>query len=466
MRASSSRAASAPTPPPRPGSRIFAVASLEDGTATRSALAIADAFAQLGADYGANSARDASVLDIDALATRFPAALSLLADIVRHPAFPDEEIERARRSRLASLAAAREDPGALADAAFRRALYGADTGYGQPTLGTEDALTRIDGPMLRGYWEQWFRPDNAALVIVGAIDRASARALAEREFGGWSGRAATLPAAGTPLPAKATSARVVLVPRAGVNQTELRIGRVAATRASPDYFALQLANEVLGGGYTSRLNANIREAKGYAYGAFSRFEFGRLPAPFVVATAVRADATAPAVQEIDRELERMRTSAPSRAEFAKARDGVVRALPGAFDTNGGIAGAFANLFVYGLANRLLRRASRRIRRRSGARGPGGVEALPRSGADGRRRGRRSCRARGGRERTAFRAGRAHDARRVVLTPRGARAAAGYHRRVSASPRAASSSHAHDAHLHRRTGRAPRRSFPRDRRRPP
>jgi zinc protease len=183
---------------------------------------------------------------------------------------------------------------------------------------------------------------------VGAIDRATARTLAEREFGGWAGAATALPAPVATLPAKATPARLVLVERAGVNQTELRVGRVAAARASPDYFALQLANEILGGGYTSRLNANLREAKGYAYGAFSRFDFGRLPGPFVAATTVRADATASAVKEIDRELDRMLAGAPSRAEFAKARDGVVRSLPGAFETNGGIAGAFGSLFVYGL----------------------------------------------------------------------------------------------------------------------
>ncbi|MET0442621.1 MAG: pitrilysin family protein [Casimicrobiaceae bacterium] len=331
-----------------PGLVDFTVASLEDGTATRDALAIADAFAQLGADYGASTARDASVHSVDALAAQFPAALALLADVVQRPTFPADEIERARRSRQAAVIAAREDPASLADAAFRRSLYGTSLGYGQTTLGTEASLARIDGAMLREFWQRWYHPANAALVIVGAIDRATARTLAERELGGWSGAAAARPAPVATLPAKATSARLVLVERAGVNQIELRVGRVAAARASPDYFALQLANEILGGGFTSRLNANLREAKGFAYGAFSRFDFGRSPGPFAVATTVRDDATAPAVKEIDRELDRMRASAPSRVEFAKARDGVVRSLPGAFESNGGIAGAFGSLFVYGL----------------------------------------------------------------------------------------------------------------------
>jgi len=141
----------------------------------------------------------------------------------------------------------------------------------------------------------------------------------------------------------------VLVERPGVNQTELRVGRVAAARTDPGYLPLQLANEVLGGQFTSRLNANLRETHGYAYGAFSGFDFGRLPGPFTVATTVRADATAEAVTEIDHELDRMRTVAPTAAEFAKARDGVIRSLPGAFETNAGIAGAFGTLYVYDLA---------------------------------------------------------------------------------------------------------------------
>jgi len=339
----------AANPPATPGVADFALASLEDGTTSRDALAIADQFAQLGADFAASTSRDASMLYVDALSAQFPAALALLADVALNPAFPAAEIERARRSRLAGIVAAREDPDSLADAAFRRALYGPDQPFGQTSLGTEASIKRIDADMLKAFWQRWFHPGNAALVVVGAIDRATVQALAEREFGGWSGDAAARPAPGVAMPPKATAARLVLVERPGVNQTELRVGRVAAARTDPGYLPLQLANEVLGGQFTSRLNANLRETHGYAYGAFSGFDFGRLPGPFTVATTVRADATAEAVTEIDHELDRMRTVAPTAAEFAKARDGVIRSLPGAFETNSGIAGAFGNLYVYGLA---------------------------------------------------------------------------------------------------------------------
>jgi len=339
----------AANPPATPGVADFALASLEDGTTSRDALAIADQFAQLGADFAASTSRDASMLYVDALSAQFPAALALLADVALNPAFPAAEIERARRSRLAGIVAAREDPDSLADAAFRRALYGPDQPFGQTSLGTEASIKRIDADMLKAFWQRWFHPGNAALVVVGAIDRATVQALAEREFGGWSGDAAARPASGVAMPPKATAARLVLVERPGVNQTELRVGRVAAARTDPGYLPLQLANEVLGGQFTSRLNANLRETHGYAYGAFSGFDFGRLPGPFTVATTVRADATAEAVTEIDHELDRMRTVAPTAAEFAKARDGVIRSLPGAFETNAGIAGAFGTLYVYDLA---------------------------------------------------------------------------------------------------------------------
>ena len=150
------------------------------------------------------------------------------------------------------------------------------------------------------------------------------------------------------MPPKATTAKLVVVDKPGVNQTALRVGRVAAARATPDFYALQLLNEILGGAYTSRLMANIREEKGYAYGAFSRFDFGRAPGPFAVVTSVRSDATAPAVKEIDHELARLIEKAPAASEFAQARDSLVRSLPGAFETNAGISGAFANLFTYQL----------------------------------------------------------------------------------------------------------------------
>ena len=331
-----------------PGLADFSLSMLDEGTATRSSLQIADELAQLGADFGSQTQRDASTIDVSSLAEQFPSTLELFADIVLHPAFTDAEVERVRQSRLASIIASRDDPSSLSDAAFRRALYGDTHPYAQTALGSEATNKTVTARALRDFWQRWFHPNNAALIIVGAIDRRRVESLVEREFGTWQPAALPeRPIAGA-LPPKATTARLIWVDKPGSNQTALRVGRVAAARSTPDFFALQLLNEILGGAYTSRLNANIREEKGYAYGAFSRFDFGRAPGPFAVVTSVRSDATFPAVKEIDHELSLLTLKAPDAIEFAKARDSLVRSLPAAFETNAGISGAFANLFVYGL----------------------------------------------------------------------------------------------------------------------
>ena len=335
-------------PPATPGLADFSLSLLDEGTATRNAPEIADAIAQLGAEIGMQTQRDASMVQINALTAQFPAALAILADITLRPTFPAAEVERGRLSRLGAVVAARDDPGSVSDAAFRRALYGPLHPYGQTTLGTEASIKAIDGAALKEFWQRWFHPNNAALIVVGAIGRTELEALVKREFGTWA--VATVPARPPviALPPKATPARLVLVEKAGLNQTELRVGRVATTRATPDYYALQMLNEILGGAYTSRLNANLREIKGFAYSVFSRFELGRAPGPFAVVTSVRTDATADAVAEIDREFQRLRTTSPAAAEFAKAGNSLVRSLPGAFETNGGTSGAFGTIFTYGL----------------------------------------------------------------------------------------------------------------------
>jgi len=331
-----------------PGLADFSLSLLDEGTTTRDSLAIADAFAQLGAEIGMQTARDTSVVQLDSLSARFPAAFALFADVVLRPTFPAAEVERTRESRLAGIVAARDDPGSVADAAFRRALYGTTHAYGQTVLGTEASIRSLDAPALQSFWQRWFQPNNSALVVVGAIGRTELETLVQREFGAWDAHAVPPRPPPASLPATATKARLVLVDKEGLNQTELRIGRVAAARDSPDYFALQMLNEILGGGFTSRLNANLRETQGFAYSIFSRFDFGRVQGPFAVVTSVRSDATAAAVTEIDRELVRLRTTTPPAAEFAKAKGSLVRSLPGAFETNAGTAGAFGNLYAYDL----------------------------------------------------------------------------------------------------------------------
>ena len=341
------KAGLAASDPALPGVGDFATALLEEGTQSHDALELADAVEQLGASYATQTRRDTTTLRMDALARNAPNALGLLAEIAQHPTFPDQEVERQRKMRLSSIAEVREDASALADAAMVRALYGAGHPYGRTALGTEDATKRITATDLRKFWQRNFRPDNAALVVVGAIDADRLRRLAEREFGAWSAPG-TDPAASVVSDPAAKPVRVVVVDKPGAPQTELRVGRVGTIRTNPEFPALQVLNEAIGGAFSSRLNLNLREQKGYTYDASSRFDAGRMPAPFVIRTAVRADAAGPAVKEIFSELKRAESAPLAPDELERARGSLRQSLSGLFETNGVTASSFGELFAYGL----------------------------------------------------------------------------------------------------------------------
>lgn len=333
--------------PMRPGAADFAAAMLEEGTTTKSSVQIAQEIEQLGAGYAAQTRRDATLLRIDALARNFPAALGLVADIAQHPTFPTDEIERQRKAHLSEIVEAREDAGTLAEVAFSRALYGPDHPYGRSNLGTEESMQRINEADLREFWQRWFRPDNAALVVVGAIDAASLRSLAEQLWGSWT-VAPIATASKVEAPAVTTAARIVIVDKPGAPQAELRIGRIGTVRTTPDFAALQVLNEAIGGGFTSRLNLDLREEKGYTYGIGSRFEYGRRPGPFVVRTAVKSDVAVPAIREILAQLKRAGAAPLTAEELQRARGSLTQSLPAMFETNSATGSSFGELFAYGL----------------------------------------------------------------------------------------------------------------------
>jgi zinc protease len=333
-----------------PGVSDFTAAMLEEGTTSRNSQQLSDELEHLGASYAAQTQRDVTSLEIDALARNFPDALSLLADMAQHPSFPVDEVERQRKSRLSSIAELRENGGALADAALARALYGPAHPYGSSTIGTEESVQRIGEADLRSLWQRHFRPDTAALIVVGAIDGASLKALVERQWGAWqpAGSATAAPTGAPPAKAAPSTARVIIVDKPDSPQTALRIGRIGTVRTTPDFAAMQVLNEAFGGAYTSRLNLDLREDKGYTYGIGSRFAYGRMPAPFAIRTSVRSDVSAPSVEEVFVQLKRVTSSPLAADELKRARGSLTQSLPGLFETNEATAGSFADLFAYGL----------------------------------------------------------------------------------------------------------------------
>ena len=332
-------------PADKPGLANFVSAMLDEGTVTRNALEIADEVAALGANLTTGSTMDSTNVSARSLTKNFPATLDLLADIALRPAFPAEEIERQRAQRLGQIVQQRDNPAQVAGQVQAAALYGTRHPYGYTETGTEAAVKAMSRADMLAFWKQNFVPNNAALVVAGDISMADLRALADKAFGGWQRGTPAQPALSAPA---TTQARIVIVDKPGTPQTQLRVVSIGAPRSSPDFRPLQVMNMALGGLFSSRINMNLREQKGYSYGTYSQFTFRRSAGPFAVAGGVRTDATAPAVTEIFKEIAGITGMAMTEEELTKAKDSLANSLPGAFETSAAAVNNFSNVFIYDL----------------------------------------------------------------------------------------------------------------------
>jgi zinc protease len=332
-------------PDDQPGLAGFTAQMLQEGTATRSAPRIADEIAQLGGFLGSASSTDSSTVSLLSLRSTFAQALDVVADVVQHPAFPTAEVERQRAARIGALAQQRDNPDAVAAVAAASALYGAKHPYGYGQLGTEQSIRAVTRDDLYQFWRRHYVPANAALIVSGDITLDELRGMAEARFGGWP---RTLPTPGLPGDAEGTRARLAMVDKPGAPQTALRVTLLGTNRKTADYPALQVMNAALGGLFSSRINLNLREEKGYSYGMFSGFRYDRTPGPFIIAGSVRTDATGASVSEIFKEVRGIRSTPLPAAELAGARDSQVYSLPGQFETNSSIGASLAETYVFDL----------------------------------------------------------------------------------------------------------------------
>jgi zinc protease len=329
----------------KPGLASFTAGMLEQGTMGRSALQIADQVAQLGASLSTSSTMDSTQTQGTSLRRNFEGLLELIADVNRHPAFPAQEMERQRAGRLGSLAQQREAPSAVANAAMFAALYGPAHPYGYLELGTEASNKAMTKDDLQSFWSQNFVPNNAALIVSGQITETELRPLVEKAFGDWARGTPVSPAVADPV---TTAARLVIVDKPNSPQTEVRVSTVGAPRSTPDYEAMRVMNEELGGLFSSRINLNLREQHAYTYGAGSQFVFRRTAGPFLVYSGVETNVTAPAVSEIFKEIRRMRDMPMKDDELAMAKDSLIRSMPSDFQTSDDVTATTAAIYVYDL----------------------------------------------------------------------------------------------------------------------
>lgn len=338
------RSGSAADPSDLPGVAGFLGDVLKAGTTSRSAARIAEEIETLGSSLDVSVAEDAITITCTTLSENFGAVFDVVADLVMNPAFSPSEIERVRRQRLADLAEERDDPARTANRVFRRAVFH-DHPYGHTPLGTEAAVARIDADALEAFYRASFVPQNTAVVVVGGLDPEVALLEVEARLDPWQREAVELP----PLPEPdELPAGITLVDKRNSAQSELRVGHLGVKRAHPDYFPTIMLNAVLGGMFNSRINMNLREDKAYTYGARSTFAFLRAGGYFGVFTAVRTDATGPALTEILKEIDRMIDTGVSDEELRGAKNRYSLSLPGYFQTVEGIGAMVSNIYLYDL----------------------------------------------------------------------------------------------------------------------
>jgi zinc protease len=319
--------------------------ALEAGTRTRSADRLAWEFEKLGAELEIDVLWDYAALTVTAPADRAEAAIALLAEVVLEPAFAPEEVERLKHEQLAELLQREAEPRALANDQAVRFIFAPASPYQRPLYGLRDTVRSLTAAQVRGAHERLWRAGNAALFGVGAIDPPALRDLAARHFGAWSGSAA--PADLRVAPQAATT-QVHLVHRAGSVQSEIRVGHVGVPRKTPRYYALVIANSILGGAFTSRLNMNLREKHGFTYGVRSGFAFRKASGPFIIQTAVATDVTARAVEEIWQETTGLLRDGPTDEELDSARDYLSGTVPLELQTTEQIADRASEIFIFDL----------------------------------------------------------------------------------------------------------------------
>ncbi|HEX6464693.1 MAG TPA: pitrilysin family protein [Vicinamibacterales bacterium] len=340
------RAGLAADPAGKFGLSNLTAAMLDEGAGARDALQISDEIDFLGADLSTTGSADASYVDLHVPVARLADALAVMADVVARPTFPDAELKRIRDERLASLLEAQDDPEQLVAFAFPRVVYGAQHRYGTQPVGTAGSLNSMTTADLKAFHAAQYRPSNAALFVAGDVTAAGVVPLLERALGPWKGEAAP-PAPKIPAPPQLTSRRVYLIDKPGAAQSQIRIGWVGVPRSTPDYFAIRVLNTILGGAFTSRLNNNLREVHGYAYGAGSSFDMRLGAGPFYAAAGVQTDKTSEALKEFFNELTRIHEPV-SADELDKAKNYLALLLPRSFETQRGAANALAQTFVYNL----------------------------------------------------------------------------------------------------------------------
>ena len=327
------------------GAANMTAGMLTEGTKTRGAQEIAQATEALGATLGSGGGQDAAQVSLNVMPGRLAEAMGIMADVVRNPAFAKQELDRQKTQALDGLSVAFQQPGQLAGFATSPALY-AGTPFGHVAGGTPASVAKLTEADLKAIHAAYYRPDNGILILTGDITPEAGFALAEKTFGGWA-KPAT-PAPDQPVIAPKAAPRAIVIDLPGTGQAAVTVAKLGIPRSAPDYYPGVVANTVLGGGYSARLNQEIRIKRGLSYGASSSLATRRTTGLFRAAAQTKNESAPQVLDLITAEMGKL-AAEPASAEELKARKSVlIGGFGRSIETTDGLAGILGNLALYGL----------------------------------------------------------------------------------------------------------------------
>lgn len=323
---------------------------LTKGTTTRSATQIAQQIEQLGGSIYSSARWDASVAGVDVMASRLPQALEILSDVVRNPSFKDEEIERLRTQTLDQVRVALTEPGSLARFVAARAVFG-DAPYAHTLSGTPETIARIKRDDIARLHAEFYRPNNAVLVIGGDIKATDAFKIAENYFGKWQAKPTPPPGlvATKTVSAMNDKLRVIVIDKPDAGQAAVVVARRGISRKDGNYFRGIVSNTVLGGGYSARLNEEVRIKRGLSYGAGSQLDARLNTGPFIASAQTKNESAAEVASLLIGELDKLATAPIPNDEMTPRKATLIGNFARNLETANGLVAQVASLALYGLS---------------------------------------------------------------------------------------------------------------------
>lgn len=331
-----------------PGTASMAMSMLDEGTEKRTSLQINDELSMLGANLNSGSNLDISNVSLSALKSNLDASLDIYADVILNPVFPENELERLKKERMATIKQEKASPFRMGLRVLPQFLYGKDHAYGNPLTGsgTEESVKNLRREDLRKFHKTWFKPNNATIVVVGDITLKEAVDKLEKRFKDW--KSGEVPQKNIGKVAQQEKAVIYVMDRPGSPQSLILAGHVAPPQANPNEIAIECMNNILGGQFISRVNMNLREDKHWSYGAATFLIDARGQRPFMVYASVQTDKTRESVAELQKELQEIITTRPpTEKEFSRVTENMILELPGSWETNNEVGGAVNDIVRFG-----------------------------------------------------------------------------------------------------------------------